>query len=329
MTTSPGVLQTSGNAWIGGNLYVAGNSTTIGASSANTLAINSAIVSDLIPDQNIVRNLGSPSFFWNNAYVGTLTANNIAAASSTIEGTSASNFTINSANTSADQENSSLIFFRGTVVPNALLTWDAATSSKRFEFNQALYVANASASTTEPTFTLQSTAAQTANILQIASSSGATLASIGPDGSLSLAGNFLTLGSTTLQNFTGLNATTRRLLRLDRFVNQPLCSVREPRRRGLRERHHHQSLRGERLDNERHLDQPSSTLGNFTTELANTLTASAANITGLTATNASTSLLSVYGTSSFGATATSTFATNGSLTTPAIFDLASLVIRKF
>jgi hypothetical protein len=205
-TTSAGVLQTSGNAYIGGNLTVIGNSVTLGTSTATSLVINSAIKSDLVPDQNITRNLGSPSFYWNNAYVGTLNANNISAASTTIGGTSNASFTVNSANATADTQNSSLIFFRGSVVPNGLLTWNSAASAKRFEFNQSLYVQNASASTTEPTVAIQSTAGQSANIFQVASSTGTTLFSVGPDGSVT-APNLTLTGSTTFQNFTFQSAT--------------------------------------------------------------------------------------------------------------------------
>ncbi len=50
-TSAPGVLQTASDAYIGGNLFVAGNSTTLGNSSSNTLVINSSIHSDIVPDQ--------------------------------------------------------------------------------------------------------------------------------------------------------------------------------------------------------------------------------------------------------------------------------------
>ena len=60
-TSTAGVLQTSGNAYIGGNLTVIGNSTTLGGSTSDTLTINSAIKSHIIPDQNITYNLGSPT----------------------------------------------------------------------------------------------------------------------------------------------------------------------------------------------------------------------------------------------------------------------------
>ncbi|MBU6321398.1 hypothetical protein KGO04_02540, partial [Patescibacteria group bacterium] len=250
-TTTPGVLQTAGNAWIGGDLTVTGNSTVlgnstvIGNSSTGDLVINSHIKSDIVPDQNDTYNLGSPSFYWGNAYVANLNVNNISAASTTIGGTSDNSFTINSNNATADAESAQLIFFRGTVVPNALLSWNAAGNAKRFEFNQPLYIQNASGSTTIPTLALASVAGQTANIVNVASSSGASLFSIGPDGS----------------------------------VNQGTTTVN----------------------------------GNLTVTGASTF-GSAFNVNGLsTFTNASTSQLSVFNNAWFGATATSTFTSQGYL----------------
>ena len=187
-TTTNGVLQTSSDASIGGNFYVsgnsivAGNSTTIGASSANTLTINSSITSNLIPDANATRDLGSTARYWNNAFINTLTANNISAASTSIGGTQSKTFTIDSGNASADQETQTLIFFRGTVVPNALLTWNAATTSKRFEFNQTLYINNGSASTTNPSLTVQTIANQTANGLQVIDNNSSNIFSVSPVG---------------------------------------------------------------------------------------------------------------------------------------------------
>ncbi|MBI4919713.1 tail fiber domain-containing protein [Candidatus Azambacteria bacterium] len=182
-TTTNGAIQTSGDVYVGRNLYVSGNSTVIGGSSADTLTVNSSINSNLIPDLNAARDLGSTAKYWNNAYINTLTANNISAASTTIGGTQSATFTINSDNATSDNENSSLIFWRGTVVPNAILTWNSATSSKRFEFNQTLYINNGSASTTNPALTVQTIANQTANAFQIIDNNSANIFSVNPVGS--------------------------------------------------------------------------------------------------------------------------------------------------
>ena len=210
-TTTAGTLQTSGNAWIGGTLMVAGDSTTLGTSNTNSLVINSSIKSNIIPNQNSTYDLGSTSFYWKNLYVGTLTANSISAASTTIGGTQSNTFTVNSDNASQDNEDMTLIFFRGTVVPNALLTWNSATSAKRFEFNQSLYIANQSGSTTQPTLALKGFAGQTGNIFEIASSTGTTVFSIGPDGAVTIATSTivaLTAGTSTLTNLSVTNTST-------------------------------------------------------------------------------------------------------------------------
>jgi len=205
-TSAPGVLQVANNAYVGGNLFVAGNSTTLGGSSANTLTINSSINSSLVPNQNISYDLGSPSFFWNNGYINTLTANNIVANNTQIGGTQLSTFTINSGNNTADTEDSSLIFFRGSVVPNAILAWNS--TAKRFEFNQSLFISNQSGSTTEPTLALQGVAGQTGNIFQIASSSGSTIFAINPMGAVTIGTTSitaLTAGTSTLTNLSVTN----------------------------------------------------------------------------------------------------------------------------
>ena len=212
-TTTSGAIQTSGDVFVGRNLYVSGSATTLGASSADTLTINSSINSNLIPDVNAFRDLGSTAKYWNNAYVNTLTANNISAASTTIGGTQSETFTINSDNLSADSQNATLIFFRGTVVPNALLTWNSATSSKRFEFNQTLYINNGSASTTNPTLTLQTIANQTANGLQIIDNNSNNIFSVNPVGSnttmVNASTTYLTVSNTLFGgNLLVGNATT-------------------------------------------------------------------------------------------------------------------------
>ena len=124
-TTTPGVIETSGNVLVGGDLEVRGSSIVIGNSFSGTLTVNSSIISNLVPDQNAVRNLGSPAYYWDSVYADHLVANNISAASTTIAGTQSASFTINSDNATADTEDIDLIFFRGTVVPNALISWDS------------------------------------------------------------------------------------------------------------------------------------------------------------------------------------------------------------
>ncbi len=232
-TSAVGVLQTSGNAYIGGNLFVGGNSVTLGNSSSNTLVINSSIQSHLTPDQNITYDLGSSSFYWRNVYVGNIVANNISAASTTIAGTASATFTLNSDNATSDTEDMDLIFFRGNVVPNGLLSWKSATD--RFEFNQSLFIQNASTDNlTGVTLDLKGLSGQTGNLFRVASSTGtdffnitsAGLVGIGtttPSSLFSVQGNQYTSGSaffggaitaTSTLGITGLATFTNGLLSL-------------------------------------------------------------------------------------------------------------------
>ena len=103
-------------------------------------------------------------------------------ASSTLSGTQSSDFTLNTDNATVDTQDMNLIFFRGTVPPNAVLSWNSAANKKRFELNQAMYIKDGNASTTNPTFTIQSVANQTANALQIIDNNSAAYFSVNPIG---------------------------------------------------------------------------------------------------------------------------------------------------
>ncbi len=204
-------LTTTGDVTVGGNLTVNGNTITLGTTTSNLLVINSAINSNLVPSGNKVFDLGSPSFFWRNGFIDTLNVNNLSAASSSIGGTASETFTLNSDNATADAQDMNLVFYRGTVVPNAVLSWNSAADKKRFEFNQALFIANQSGSTTQPTLKLKGVSGQTGNILEIASSSGSTMFAIAADGSTSISTSTvtsLTAGTTTLTNLSVTNTNT-------------------------------------------------------------------------------------------------------------------------
>jgi len=73
-------LTTSGNATVGGNLDVTGNVTIggtidIGDSSSDTLTITASLDSDLLPDADSTRDIGSTSKAWANAYIDAITGN--------------------------------------------------------------------------------------------------------------------------------------------------------------------------------------------------------------------------------------------------------------
>ncbi|HRH55601.1 MAG TPA: hypothetical protein PK609_01920, partial [Candidatus Paceibacterota bacterium] len=138
----PYVLATSTTATsaFSGNIAV-GRNATFGTSAADTLTVNSRIASNLIPAENITYDLGSPSAYWQDAFIDELNVNSISAASTSISGTVSETFTINSDNASADAEDMSLVFNRGIAPENAVLSWNSSTD--RFEFNQAIFSDNA------------------------------------------------------------------------------------------------------------------------------------------------------------------------------------------
>ena len=61
----------TGSLTVTGASNLTGN-TTIGATSADLLTVNSSIITDLIPNVTATYNLGSSSKYWNSAYVSTL-----------------------------------------------------------------------------------------------------------------------------------------------------------------------------------------------------------------------------------------------------------------
>ncbi|MCX6789303.1 MAG: FG-GAP-like repeat-containing protein [Candidatus Gribaldobacteria bacterium] len=157
-----------GNATTTGNLFVGGSSVVFGASSSTNVIVNSAVASNLIPDQNALRNLGSAAYFWDNLYIDSIVANNMSVASTSIGGTNSNDFVINADNATADTETANLIFFRGTVVPNALLTWDSIAD--RFDFNQSILMQNDSSTTTVISLDVRGKAGQIADLFRVASS---------------------------------------------------------------------------------------------------------------------------------------------------------------
>ena len=184
---------------VNGASYFGGDA-TFGNSNANTVVVNSGIGSNLIPNKNITYDLGSPAFYWNNAYIGNLNVNSISAASTTISGTTNTTFTINSSNATVDAQNSALIFFRGLVSPNAVITWNSTT--KRFEFNQSTFIQNQSSNLLNmPTLALEGETGQTGDLLDIASSTGQNYFNVSATGTTNILG--LVFG-----NATGTNATT-------------------------------------------------------------------------------------------------------------------------
>ncbi|MBI5134106.1 MAG: hypothetical protein HZA81_01850, partial [Candidatus Taylorbacteria bacterium] len=210
-TTSFAVIG-AGTTTVAGNLAVSG-SLALGDSSTDNIYVNGSISGNLIPDANLLRDIGSPGAYWRTGYFDSINVNSISAASTTIAGTASNTFTINSDNLSVDAEDMDLIFKRGSVSPNALLSWNSTLD--RFRFNQALAIQNDSLSSSNPTLTLSGYAGQTSDILSIASSSGSSLLNVTSSGNvgigttspsqrLSVQGNGLFSGDISAAN---LNAT--------------------------------------------------------------------------------------------------------------------------
>ncbi|XOB42626.1 MAG: hypothetical protein ACKKMP_01045 [Candidatus Nealsonbacteria bacterium] len=131
-STPSEALTVAGNIFGSGNITISGN---------------------IMPTSPRTQDIGSDDYDWQNIYVDAVYANNINAASSTIAGTSAGTFTINS--DAAADATSSLRFYRGVNTPHALLTWDAPYD--KFNFNFPLYLSGTGTITSASSLTASST----------------------------------------------------------------------------------------------------------------------------------------------------------------------------
>lgn len=75
-TNIDGDLYVSGNINADGNVTIGGN-ITIGDDITDTIQINAAIKSDLIPEQDNTYNLGSPTFRWKELFVNNVVADSL------------------------------------------------------------------------------------------------------------------------------------------------------------------------------------------------------------------------------------------------------------
>ncbi len=212
-----GAFTVSGTSTLGANVFLNGN-VVVGTSSNETLTVNALVNSNITPAQNITYDLGSPSFYWRNGYLNTLNVNTLSAGSTTISGTANSSFSINTANGSADTQDSSLVFFRGLVTPNAVLRWNS--SSKRFESNMSFRVLNETPATGTTTFTVQAGAGQgTTNLVELLLNGGGVasvfnangwlgIGSSTPSSALTVSGNGYFGGSLTATGTLSVLGTT-------------------------------------------------------------------------------------------------------------------------
>ena len=74
-TSVTGNLAVTGNISATGNVTIGGN-IIIGDSLTDTVTINASIKSSLIPETDILYNIGSPTYRWNNAYLNNFVVSN-------------------------------------------------------------------------------------------------------------------------------------------------------------------------------------------------------------------------------------------------------------
>ncbi|MDP2967277.1 MAG: hypothetical protein Q8N87_02610, partial [bacterium] len=138
-----GDIYGSGNTIFRGTLEIATTTTIL-----SNLKVKGNIVPYDVADTNYIGS-GTPEIRWDYGYFGELNVLNLAAASTTIGGTTAETFTINS--DAAGNENSHLAFYRGGALPTALVTW--ASSTNRFEFNFPVHLSGSGNAITSATTT--------------------------------------------------------------------------------------------------------------------------------------------------------------------------------
>lgn len=161
----------------------------------------------IIPTANATYDLGSPAYYWDDAYFDSATINNLSSASTSIAGTNNASFSINSDNATSDAEDASLIFYRGVVVPNAVIGWDA--SEDRFDFNQNIFIQNDNGSTGTSTVTVRAASSQTGNLFTVQNNAGLELANFDVNGYLGLGSSSpsvrLTVGTGTPSSLSAAN----------------------------------------------------------------------------------------------------------------------------
>ena len=183
--------------------YTFEDDVTLGLTSADTLIFNGLVSSDIIPiDDN--RDLGSAGVRWSNIFADEINATTIVG---TISGgeTTSSDWRIHSANASADTEDVTITFDRGTESPNAVLRWDATLDRYRFEsFPVYLDDSLTSASTLQGTQLISTIATGTAPFI-IASTTPVSNLNVDQLDSLD---SLQFLRSDTTDNFTSGTLTT-------------------------------------------------------------------------------------------------------------------------
>jgi hypothetical protein len=202
-----GDLEVNGSAAFDGNI-------TAGTTNTNILIVTSQIQSDLIPLTNAY-NLGSTGNRWGSIFVDTAYVSMLTAASTSISGTAANHFLINSDNDSDDAQDMSVTFKRGLPTTNAVLQWEK--DYKRFNFNFPVFIQTVDLPPAEQLYdftklTLKGAVHQGSNdYFEIQNSSGQRLFVVETGGGFAASGSFqaggLSVATASYSRF-GIGSTT-------------------------------------------------------------------------------------------------------------------------
>lgn len=115
-------LTTLGQLTVNGNGTGGDTDITLGDATTDQLVVTAAVASDIIPLTDNTYSLGSASKRWANFYAANAVFDTIST-----QNTTANDFYINSDNASADTEDATLQFERGSTSPNAIIGWNSTS----------------------------------------------------------------------------------------------------------------------------------------------------------------------------------------------------------
>src|SRR3990170_4089911 len=119
------------NGDTGTGTYTFEDDVTLGLTAADSLIVNAAVASDIIPIDSL-QDLGSAGLRWFHVFADEINATTIVGTISGGETTSA-DWRINSDNGTADLQDVTITFDRGTESPNGVLRWNSSADQYLFE----------------------------------------------------------------------------------------------------------------------------------------------------------------------------------------------------